>query len=80
MTAEQTARLHQIRQRVFTGTVTREELQEGFVILRADRVTASNTGTAARSRKAAATAPLDAAAVLSGLQVFAANLQKGVVS
>lgn len=70
LSAENTLRIQQLRQKVLANTATREEKIEALKILRADRVaaqTASNTSRAAK-------APVNTQAALAGLMALKTNL------
>lgn len=73
LTAEQTARLLTLRQRAIAGNATLDELREGFTLLRQGRQGASVAGTASRSARVSAKAPVDTAAVLANLKALSAK-------
>lgn len=77
LSAEDTARLLVIQRHVLAGTDTIEMVKEGVRIMRQDRVGAQIASTKSKTAKAAAAAPVDAGAVLAGLQNFAAKLNQG---
>jgi hypothetical protein len=73
LSPEDTNRLLQIRQSALAGTASLAELREGWELLRKGRVAASVAGTAARTAKAAAKAPVDTSAVLANLKALSAE-------
>ncbi len=52
------------------GGLTTEEMREAIGLLRADRMSASQTSDKARGKRAAAKAPVDAAALLGELEAL----------
>ena len=80
LSPENTARLLALRQKAIAGTATRDELREGIVILRQDRVAAQAASTASKTAKAKAAAPVDTTAILANLKQLGAKLQSGPVN
>ncbi len=80
MSAENTARLQQIRACVLAGTDTPEMCKEGIRILRQDRVSAQVSSTRPRTAKAADARPVDTGAHLAALAGLGAKLMSGPVA
>lgn len=66
-TPEQTARLLAIQRKVLEGTDTPEDIKEGIIILRQDRVGAQHASTKARGTAATARAVVDPTKLLADL-------------
>ena len=72
LSVEASARIELIRAKMVRGDATREEELEAFELLRKDREGAQIASSKARTEKAAASRPVDTAAILANItaQVF----------
>lgn len=80
LTPEQTQRIQIIQAKVIAGTHTKDELKEGIMILRGDRVAAQHASTKSKTNAAAERKVINPATLLADLKAMGLKLQSGPVA
>lgn len=80
LTPENTARLQAIQAKVLRGEATKDDVKEGVLIMRQDRIAAQTGSTTSRTQAAAEKKIIDPAAVLADLRALGQKLSAGPVA